>query len=123
MPSKCSRLELRRVLYLVMESGPAGRPMARKWRDIAGLVLAVLLVASPTIVRAADPAFCKQYARGALVQAREGLASPRCGAGLQGARWSSDFSAQYEWCLEASREAIAMERDARTKVLKGCTDR
>jgi hypothetical protein len=97
--------------------------MARKLPDIAGLVLAVLLVAAPTIVRAADPAFCKQYARGALVQAREGLASARCGAGLQGTRWSSDFSAHYEWCLEASREAIAAERDARTKVLKGCADR
>jgi len=97
--------------------------MARKLPDIAGLVLAVLVVAAPTIVRAADPAFCKQYARGALVKAREGLASPRCGAGLQDTRWSSDFSAHYEWCLEASREAIAAERDARTKVLKGCADR
>jgi hypothetical protein len=97
--------------------------MARKMLDIAGLILAALLVAAPTIVRAADPAFCKQYARGALVQAREGLASSRCGAGLQGARWSSEFSAHYEWCLEASGKAIAAERDARTKVLKGCADR
>jgi hypothetical protein len=97
--------------------------MARKLPDIAGLALSVLVVAAPTIVRAADPAFCKQYARGALVQAREGLASPRCGVGLQGTRWSSEFSAHYEWCLEASREAVAAERDARTKVLKGCADR
>jgi hypothetical protein len=97
--------------------------MARKVPDIAGSVLAVLLVVAPTIVRAADPAFCRQYARGALVQAREGLASPHCGAGLQGTRWSSEFSAHYEWCLEASREAVAAERDARTKVLKGCADR
>jgi hypothetical protein len=97
--------------------------MARTLPDIAGLVMAVLVVTAPTIVRAADPAFCKQYVRGALVQAREGLASPRCGAGLQGTRWSSEFSAHYEWCLEASREAIAAERDARTKVLKGCADR
>ena len=96
--------------------------MASKLPDIAGSVLAVLVVAAPTMVRAADPAVCKQYARGALVQAREGLASPRCGAGLQGPRWSTEFSVQYEWCLEASREAIAEERDARTKVLKGCTD-
>jgi hypothetical protein len=96
--------------------------MASKLPDITGLVLFVLLATAPTIVRAADPAFCKQYARSALVQAREGLASPRCGAGLQGTRWSSEFSAHYEWCLEASREAIAAERDARTKILKGCTD-
>ena len=95
--------------------------MARKWRDIAGLVLAVLLVAAPTIVRAADPAFCKQYARGALVQAREGLASPRCGAGLQGRRWSTDFSVHYEWCLETPQPAVAAERQARIEALKGCT--
>jgi ABC-type sulfate transport system permease component len=41
--------------------------MASKLPDMAGLVLAVLVVAAPTIVRAADPAVCKQYARGALV--------------------------------------------------------
>ena len=43
-----------------------------------------------------------------------GLASPHCGAGLQGARWSTEFPVQYEWCLEASPEAIAAERDARS---------
>jgi hypothetical protein len=90
---------------------------------IASLVLSVLPVAMPTAARAADPAFCRQYAKAALVQARQGLASPRCGAGLQGIRWSSEFSAQYEWCLEASREAIAAEHEARAKVLKGCADR
>jgi hypothetical protein len=96
--------------------------MASKLPDIAGSVLVMLVVAAPAFVRAADPAVCKPYARGALVQAREGLASPRCGAGLQGTRWSTEFSVQYEWCLEASREAIAAERDARSKILKGCTD-
>jgi hypothetical protein len=86
-------------------------------------VLALLVVAAPAPVRAADPAFCKAYARAALVQAREGLASPHCGAGLQGTRWSTEFSVHYEWCLEASRDAIATERDARTQALKGCSDR
>jgi hypothetical protein len=94
--------------------------MPRKLSGIAGSVLAMLPVAAPAIVRAADPAVCRQYAKVALVQAREGLASPHCGAGLQGIRWSSEFSAQYEWCLEASPEALARERDARTKILKGC---
>jgi hypothetical protein len=86
-------------------------------------VLFVLLVGGSGAVHAADPAFCTPYARGALVEAREGLASPRCGAGLQGTRWSTEFSAHYEWCLEAPRDAIAAERQARAKVLKGCTDR
>ena len=89
----------------------------------AVFVLSGLLVAAPASVRAADPAFCKAYARAALLQVREGLASPRCGAGLQGTRWSTEFSVHYEWCLEASGDAIAAERDARAKVLKGCTDR
>jgi hypothetical protein len=87
-------------------------------------VLWGLLVVGSGAVRAADPAaFCKPYARAALVEVRDGLASPRCGAGLQGTRWSTEFSAHYEWCLEASRDAIATERQARAKVLKGCTDR
>jgi hypothetical protein len=86
-------------------------------------VLMLLLVAALAPVRAADPAFCKPYARAALVQVREGLASSRCGAGLQGTRWSTEFSVHYEWCLEASGDAIAAERDARAKVLKGCSDR
>lgn len=81
------------------------------------------LAAAPIPVRAADPAFCRQYARAALVQVRGALASPHCGAGLQGTRWSAEFSAQYEWCLGASPEAAAAERDARTKYLKGRTDR
>lgn len=71
---------------------------------------------------AADPALCRQYARGALVQVRGGLASPRCGAGLQGARWSTEFAVHYEWCLEAPQPAIAAEREARTKALKVCAD-
>ena len=97
--------------------------MAGKLPITAFFILLSLLVAAPASVRAADPAFCKAYARAALLQVREGLASPRCGAGLQGTRWSTEFSVHYEWCLEASRVAIAGERDARTKALKGCADR
>ena len=80
------------------------------------------LATAPVSVRAADPAFCRQYARAALVQARGALASPHCGTGLQGTRWSAEFSAQYEWCLGASPDAAAAEREARTRYLKGCTD-
>ncbi len=97
--------------------------MAGKLPITAFSVLSSLLVAAPAPVRAADPAFCKPYARAALVQVREGLASPRCGSGLQGTRWSTEFSVHYEWCLEASGEVISAERDTRAKVLKGCSDR
>jgi hypothetical protein len=108
--------------YPAMESWESRRRMAGKLPITVFSVLMSLLVAAGP-VHAADPAFCKPYARAALVQAREGLASPRCGAGLQGTRWSTEFSVHYEWCLEASGEAIAAERDARAKVLKGCGDR
>jgi hypothetical protein len=88
---------------------------------------ASILLLSPAVAsfpaRAADPAFCRQYARAALVQARGALAGAHCGAGLQGVRWSAEFSAQYEWCLGASPGAAAAERDARMRYLKGCTDR
>jgi hypothetical protein len=97
--------------------------MAGKLPIAAFFALLSLVVARADAVRAADPAFCKPYARAALVQVREGLASPRCGAGLQGTRWSTEFSVHYEWCLEASSDAIAAERDARAKILKGCSDR
>jgi hypothetical protein len=106
-----------------MESGRLGRRMAGKLPLTAVAVLSGLLVAGLATARAADPAFCKPYARAALVQVRQGLASPRCGAGLQGTRWSTEFSVHYESCLEASSIAIAVERDARTKLLRGCTDR
>jgi hypothetical protein len=89
----------------------------------AAWALFVLLAAAPIPVRAADPAFCKQYARAALVQVRGALASPHCGAGLQGARWSTEFAVHYEWCLEASPDAAATERRARMRLLEGCADR
>jgi hypothetical protein len=107
---------------LIAGKSSGGGIMAGKW-SVAASILLLLLVMAPLPVRAADPAFCRQYARAALAEVRGALASPRCGAGLQGARWSAEFSAQYEWCLGASRGAAAAERDGRTRYLKGCTDR
>jgi len=99
--------------------------MARKLRLGASVPACFLLSLGMQInsARAADPAFCRPYARAALVQVRGALASPHCGSGLQGARWSAEFSVHYEWCLGASPETAGAERDARTKYLRGCTDR
>lgn len=94
--------------------------MRRIWRR--PLVAVTILVLSWVEAPAADPALCKQYARAALVQVRGGLASSRCGAGLQGPRWSTEFAVHYEWCLEAPQPAVTAEREARSKALKGCTD-
>ena len=71
--------------------------------------------------QAADRGFCEQYAQAALVQVKGGHANRACAAGLQGARWSSDYKVHYDWCLGASFQAAGAERDARTAQLKGCT--
>jgi hypothetical protein len=80
----------------------------------------VLACSASASVHAADPAFCKPYAKAALVQVHGALANSSCGASLQGARWSTDFWTHYEWCLGASPDAAGTERDARAKYLKAC---
>jgi hypothetical protein len=88
--------------------------------SVAGVALMVCL-SGLTDVRAADRAFCEQYAQAALVQVKGGLANRACAGGLKGARWSSDFKVHYDWCLAASFQAAGSERDARTAQLKACT--
>ena len=94
--------------------------MASRLPLTAALVFSAILISGGTSVRAADPAFCKQYSQAALTQVRGGLANPRCAGGMQGARWSTDFAVHYEWCLGASFGAAGVERDARTQYLRGC---
>jgi hypothetical protein len=91
-------------------------------RPLAGLVLAAFTLSFVAITeaRAADPAFCRQYSHAALNQVHGGLATPRCAAGLQGSRWSTDFSVHYQWCLGVSYTDAGTEREARTKYLNGC---
>jgi len=89
--------------------------------SISVLVASALIASSVTIAGAADPGFCRQYAKAALNQVRGGLANPGCAGALQGARWSPDFSVHYEWCLGASFAATGVERDARTQYLRRCT--
>jgi hypothetical protein len=97
--------------------------MANRLLLTAAFVLSAFLTSRLTPAYAADTGFCKQYSQAALNQVRGGLANPRCAAGLQGARWSSDFAVHYEWCLGASFGAAGTERDARTQYLRGCTGR
>lgn len=95
--------------------------MANRMPFWVALVFSALAIAGPTAARAADPGFCKQYATAALNQVRGGLANSRCAGSLQGARWSTDFAVHYEWCLGVSFGAAGTERDARTRILRGCT--
>ena len=97
--------------------------MANRLRFIAGCFPSIFLISGLTDARAADPGFCRQFAKAAISQVRGALADPRCGAGVQGARWSTDFAAHYEWCLGASPAAAGADRDARTRVLRACTSR
>jgi hypothetical protein len=94
--------------------------MANRLLFISAFILSMFPVSGLIAAHAADPAFCKQYARAALNQVRGGLANPACAGSLQGARWSSDFAVHYEWCLGASFGAAGGERDARTHYLRGC---
>jgi hypothetical protein len=87
------------------------------------LFLMLFLMSGLTDARAADPGFCRQFAKAAISQVRGALADPRCGAGVQGARWSTDFAVHYEWCLGASPDAASAESHARTRLLRACTSR
>jgi hypothetical protein len=90
---------------------------------VVAVVLSGFLVSGLTAAHAADPGFCRQYAQAALNQVRGGFNNPTCVGGLQGARWSPEFSVHYEWCLGASFGAAGAERDARTRFLRACTGR
>jgi hypothetical protein len=87
--------------------------------DPYGLFTFVLATLIPAGAQAADPAFCRDYAQGAIRQVRGTMAHPRC-MPFQGARWSADEQVHYNWCLGASYAAAGSERDARTGYLRGC---
>jgi len=91
--------------------------------SFTGLLSALLTLILVPEAHAADPGICRQYARAALIQVRGGLSDPACATGMHGTRWSSDFAVHYEWCLGASIDAAAGERDARTRYLKNCSGR
>src|ERR1700722_11905525 len=66
------------VHLIAGEMTMAGVRMAGRW-PVTASILVQLLAATTFPARAADPAFCRQYARAALVQVRGALASPHCG--------------------------------------------
>jgi len=79
-----------------------------------------LMVSMPMSAHAADPGFCRNYARAALNQVQIALSTPACRPGLQGTRWSADFRVHYDWCLGASFGDVDSERGARTGYIRGC---
>lgn len=91
--------------------------------SIAAFLAALPATMPPAAVYAADPGFCREYARAALHQVQDGLSDSTCGRRLQGRRWSSDFAVHYEWCLGVSAVTARNEADARTRYLKNCSGR
>jgi hypothetical protein len=102
---------------------PGRSDMANRLPPVAAIFISAFLLSGLTDARASDPGSCRQYAKAALGQVRAALADPRCGAGVQGVRWSTDFSIHYEWCLGASLDAAGTESAARTRYLRACTGR
>src|ERR1700684_2354323 len=92
-------------------------------RPFAAVLMTSLAMAQPGAAHAADPGFCRQYARSALDQVRAGLSDPACGGALHGSRCSSDFAVHYEWCLGVSLRAAGDEGDFRTRHLKSCASK
>jgi hypothetical protein len=106
-----------------IQSSREENDMANRPRFVAVCFLSAFWMSGLTGGRAADPGFCRPFAKAAIGQVREALADPRCGVGLQGARWSTDFAVHYEWCLGASLDAAGAERTARTHFFRACASR
>jgi hypothetical protein len=87
---------------------------------LSGAIAATLSAASP--VRAADPAFCRDYATAAVNQVRTGLSNPGCVGHMRGQRWSLDYNIHFQGCLGASIAAAGGERTARAKLLHVCAE-
>jgi hypothetical protein len=94
--------------------------MLKQYAGIVGCGSAFLLSLASSPVQAADPGFCRNYARAALNQVQLALSTPGCRRGLEGARWSSDFRVHFDWCVGASPIAADGERAVRTEHLRVC---
>ena len=72
---------------------------------------------------AADPEFCREYARTAVEQFREAEHRESCNHLLGRGGWSGDFRAHFEWCRGANRETAWHERESRNRHLDECSHR
>jgi hypothetical protein len=71
---------------------------------------------------AADSNFCAQYARLAVHEFQANVATPGCFKGEDN-RWHPNYMQHYSWCLGASYEAAAGERDYRRMRVAQCRAR
>lgn len=87
------------------------------------VVTTMLLLGLPSIgAHAASDAVCRDYATAAVRQVHLMHERPACDRGI-GTRWAEDWNVHYQWCRDASYEAIGAERDARPNWLRACSGR
>jgi hypothetical protein len=92
-----------------------------KFLSSAAIIAA--LVASAGVARAADPDFCRDYARSAIDQYHRAV-DLHCDWLLRDqAVWSPDYPHHYNWCRGVSREQADQGRDQRRDALDRCRDR
>jgi hypothetical protein len=88
-------------------------------RSAAVAAAALAAVAAPG-ARAADPDFCRDYARSAIEQVHRAEHIRSCGYLLGSGRFSPDWQAHYNWCLGAHHHEADEERGRRHEELERC---
>ncbi len=89
---------------------------------LAATAAAMLLGMPLGHAQAAGDVACRDYATAAVRQVHLMHERPACDRGI-GTRWTEDWNVHYQWCRDASYEAIGAERDARTNWLRACSGR
>lgn len=92
-------------------------------RRLAGLALtSVSLFTMTAPALAAEPGFCRDYARSAVHEFEVAAHTPGC-LREPNARWDADFRHHFEWCLTVARGQAWAERDIRRHRLHECQAR
>ena len=101
----------------------------------SAVVVAALLFGSggAYTAQAADPDFCHDYARQAVIQFNRSLEHHRCGRMIvaqriadhrseadDAARWSADYRHHYDWCRGVDRDKARSEGIGRLDILSAC---
>jgi hypothetical protein len=96
-----------------------GRRILKRLPIVAVAVL-LGICSRDRMARAADPAFCRDYATAAVRQAREAWSIPRCRPIFESPRWATEYRLHLDWCLTTSYNLATSERVARTRHLEHC---
>jgi hypothetical protein len=107
---------LSRIQYAALRNGK----IHMKSLCIATLAgIAAFSICAPT-AQAADPEFCRDYARSAVEQSERAMHVRSCEHLLESARFSPEFRNHFDWCLNAHRHEADEERARRHEALERC---